>query len=122
MTTPEPPSLRDWGLSWIRTGVPVAWGLLLTFLASRAPGIYELVNNPYTAGLAVGLVTLAWYSLVRWLEPRLPAWLTRIVIGANTMPQYVEGTVIQGTVQEFVNAPPGDRLPPVDDQDVPRIP
>jgi len=97
MTTPEQPqSLRDWGLSWIRTGVPVLWGMVLTFLASRAPAVYELVNNPYVAALAVSLVTLAWYSLVRWVEPRLPAWLTRLVIGANTAPKYVEGVTVLG--------------------------
>jgi hypothetical protein len=89
MTTPEQPSsLRDWGLSWIRTGVPVLWGLVLTFLASRAPAVYDLVNNPYLAGLAVSLATVAWYSLARWLEPKLPPWLTRLVIGANSTPRY----------------------------------
>jgi hypothetical protein len=112
MTTPEPPqSLRDWGLSWIRTGVPVLWGMLLTLLASRAPAVYELVNNPYMAALAVSLVTLAWYSLVRWLEPKLPPWLTRLVIGANTPPQYVEGTLIRGTVEEFAHGSREGRTP-----------
>lgn len=113
MTTPEPPqSLRDWGLSWIRTGVPVLWGLLLTFLASRAPAIYELLNNPYTAATVAGAVTLAWYAVARWVEPRLPAWLTRIIIGASTAPRYVEGTPATGGIRQFDERGP---LPPASD-------
>lgn len=107
MTTSEtPPSLRDWGLSWIRTGVPILWGYLLTFLASRAPAVHELVANPYILGAVVGAVTLAWYSVVRWLEPRLPAWLTRIVIGANTPPSYAPPATPLRPADEFE----GERL------------
>jgi hypothetical protein len=113
MTTPEAPqNLRDWGLSWIRTGVPVLWGYLLTFLATRFPAIHELLGNPAIMAAVVGAVTLVWYAVVRWLEPRLPAWLTRIVIGANTPPQYVEGQVLRSTVEEFEGDGPPDPLPP----------
>lgn len=113
MTTPEKPqSLRDWGLSWIRTGVPILWGYLLTFLATRAPAIHELVANPYILAAVVGAVTLAWYAVVRWVEPKLPAWLTRIVIGANTAPQYVEGQVLRATVERFEGDGPSGPLPP----------
>jgi len=113
MTTPETPqSVRDWGLSWIRTGVPLLWGYLLTFLATRAPAVHELLANPYILAAVVGGVTLAWYAVVRWLEPRLPAWLTRLVIGANTAPQYVEGQVLRSTVETFEGNGPDGPLPP----------
>lgn len=111
MTTPEqPPSLRDWGLSWIRTGVPVLWGYLLTFLASRAPAIHDLVDNPGVYAAVAGALTLVWYALARWVEPKLPPWLTRLVIGANTAPQYVDGQAIHGTLQEF-DTPDAPRAP-----------
>lgn len=102
MTTPEPPtSLRDWGLSWIRTGVPLLWGYLLTWVATLSTAMHDLLDNPGVYAAVVGAVTLAWYALARWVEPKLPPWLTRLVIGANTAPQYVEGQVVRGTVEEF---------------------
>lgn len=108
MTTPEPPaSVKDWGLSWIRTGVPILWGYFLTFVAARLPDVHELLTaNPYLPGLVTGLVALLWYGVMRKVEHRLPAWLTRFVLGANTAPQYVEGTLIQGEAVEFDDPPP----------------
>lgn len=126
MTNPpaeQPPSLNAWGLSWIRTGVPILWGYLLTFLATRFPGVHDLLADPQVQAAVVGGVALAWYGLMRWLEPRLPAWLTRLVIGANTAPQYVPGVVVSGTVAPLPGAggqpgaespslfEPGDRAP-----------
>lgn len=106
--TPDPPSLRDWGTSWIRTAVPVLWGWLLTFLATRAPEVHELlVGNPAVLTVAVGTVTLAWYALIRRVEHLLPAWLTRLVIGANTAPQYVPGAVPHSSRVEEFDAHPG---------------
>lgn len=111
-TLDESQNLRNWGLSWIRTGVPILWGYFLTFLATRAPAIHELLGNPYILGAVVGAVTLAWYALVRWLEPRLPAWLTRLVIGAATPPLYVEGRVLSVRTEEFEGDGPVGPLPP----------
>lgn len=107
MTTPEPPaSVKDWGLSWIRTAVPIAWGYLLTFVAARLPDVHDLLTaNPYLPGLLTGLVALAWYALMRKVEHRLPAWLTRFVLGANTAPRYVEGTVLRSETREFDTRP-----------------
>lgn len=112
MTAPEPPtSVRDWGLSWIRTGVPILWGYVLTFLATRVPDLYALLDNPQLQAAVVGAVALAWYALMRWVEPRLPAWLTRIVLGANTAPWYTQGQVLKSTVETF-NGTPAGALPP----------
>lgn len=95
MTLPEQPaSVKDWGLSWIRTGVPILWGYLLTFVAARLPEVHDLLTaNPYLPGLITGLVALIWYALMRRVEHHLPAWLTRFVLGANTPPRYVEPSV-----------------------------
>lgn len=103
MTTSEPPaSVKDWGLSWIRTAVPIAWGYFLTFVAARLPDVHDLLTaNPYLPGLLTGLVALAWYALMRKAEHRLPAWLTRFVLGANTAPRYVEGTVLRSEAHRF---------------------
>lgn len=94
--TPEP-SVRQWGLGWIRTAVPTAWGVVLTFLASRLPALHALVDNPHVYAVIDGAVTLAWYGLFRAIEAKLPAWLTRFVLGANTAPVYPgTGTVDLG--------------------------
>jgi hypothetical protein len=98
-----PSSVRDWGLSWIRTTVPVLWGFLLTFLATRSPELYAALDNPALLAAVVGVVTVVWYSLMRWVEPHLPAWLTRFVLGSNMPPSY--GMVLEGTVESVVDVP-----------------
>lgn len=35
-----------------------------------------------------GTILVLWYSLFRWLEPKLPAWLTVLVLGSNKAPIY----------------------------------
>lgn len=106
MTTPEAPaSVKDWGLSWIRTGVPLLWGYLLTLVATRFPDVHALLDNPQALAAVVGAVTLLWYAIMRKIEHRLPPWLTRFVLGANTAPQYVEGRLVQGELEEFDTRP-----------------
>lgn len=94
MTLPSVPSVREWGLSWLRTAVPVAWGFVVTFIATYIPAVHDLLANPYVLAAVDAAVTTIWYGLFRWLEAHLPPWLTRFVLGANTMPTYpmvVEG-------------------------------
>ena len=84
----KPATIRELGLSWIRTGVPYLWGYVLTFLAARAPAIHDLVDTPYVFAALSGAVALAWYWLMRKAEHKIPPWLTRLVLGANTAPSY----------------------------------
>jgi hypothetical protein len=84
----NPKDLRQWGLGWIRTAVPVAWGFGLTFLATRVPAVYAVLDNQHVYAVVDGLITVAWYGLFRAIEKHLPAWLTRFVLGANTAPVY----------------------------------
>lgn len=93
MTNPPTPtpSLRDIGISIIRTVVPTAWGAALTWVASQVPMFADALNAPAAVGFAgvlVAVLTTAWYSLMRSLESRLPAWLTVLVLGANRAPVY----------------------------------
>ncbi len=108
VTTPQPPtSLKDWGISVIRTGVPLIWGNLLVFLAAKFPAVGELLADPQVVGLSailVAVVALAWYALMRKLEPHLPPWLTRIVLGSNQPPAYL-------TPRQARQLEPGIRLP-----------
>lgn len=81
---------RDYSLSWLRTTIPVLWGALLAFLATRFPAVHGLVaDNPHAYLLFEGVLTVIWYSLWRAVEKHLPAWLTTLLMGANPQPVYV---------------------------------
>jgi hypothetical protein len=86
--------VRGWGISVLRTAVPGAWGYVLAWLASQIPVLEPVLERPEVVG-ASGAITfglgLGWYAVMRWVEPRLPAWLTRVVLGANARPLYVDG-------------------------------
>lgn len=101
MTQPTAPNsnIRDVGVSIIRTVVPGLWGSALAWLATQVPAFEPVLNAPGMAGIGsalAGALILAWYSLFRSIEGKLPAWLTVLVLGANTPPTYqptVPGTV-----------------------------
>lgn len=97
--------VRDYGISLLRTGVPMAWGYLLTWLVGLIPALQPVLERPEVVGLSNVItfaLALGWYAVMRWVEPRLPAWLTRVVLGANAAPVYVEG-VATAVVRELPN-------------------
>jgi hypothetical protein len=81
--------LSDKVVSLLRTVVPVIWGSaiawLLTVIALPTPVTGFLTNQ---TDLVVVVAIAGWYAGFRWLEPKLPAWLTRIVLGSNQTPTY----------------------------------
>jgi hypothetical protein len=88
-------SLSDYVTSIIRTVVPFAWGLLITYLVSLLPGVAPtlLPAMPVVLGwgpVIAGAIAAGWYALMRKIEPKLPAWLTVIVLGSNKTPAYVD--------------------------------
>jgi hypothetical protein len=109
MTHTNPSPVRDWGVSWIRTVVPVAWGAVVAFLLSRVPELHQALVNPAVTMAVTGAVVAAWYTLFRWLEPRLPAWLTAFVLGSNKTPTYVEGSVVSSTTTPTIPRQPEAR-------------
>jgi hypothetical protein len=100
-TTTAATSLGDYGASLLRTAVPSLWGTalaaLLAWVLPRVPGdvgeaLSSLLGSELVTGLLVAASIAAWYAVARWLEPRLPAWLTRLVLGSSAAPTYTRTT------------------------------
>ncbi|WP_309080263.1 hypothetical protein [Zhihengliuella sp.] len=79
--------------SILRTVVPSLWGGIVGWLLGLIPALEPLRADllaygdlmvPFLGALLVGL----WYAFWRWLEPRLPAWLVRLVLGSVKTPTY----------------------------------
>lgn len=96
--------MSDLVASWLRTVVPGLWsaviGSALAWLAVHAPWALDLLEalniDPESAAFTAGVVTLTlavWYAVWRRLEPRIPDWLTRLVLGSKLTPAYQLGTV-----------------------------
>lgn len=88
--------------SWLRTAVPVAWGVGIAWLVTRVPALEQWLNHPAVVGLgellATAVVTVVWYPLWRWAEPRIPDWLTTLVLGYAKEPTYGGLPPIEGRV------------------------
>ncbi|QAY69974.1 hypothetical protein [Xylanimonas protaetiae] len=91
--------MSDRIVSLLRTYVPKAWGLvvgaLLAWLGIHAPWAVHVLDSlgiDLTSPAAVLVVVAgsesAWYAIWRALEPRLPDWMTRIVLGSAKPPIY----------------------------------
>jgi hypothetical protein len=79
--------------SILRTLVPALWGSVIAWLIGVLPILAPMEAD--LAGLAdvalpviTAVIIGAWYAFWRWLEPRLPDWLTRAVLGSAKTPTY----------------------------------
>ncbi|MGI8308782.1 hypothetical protein [Saccharopolyspora hattusasensis] len=75
--------------SWLRTVVPAAWSALVAWLVTA--GAPDWLTDPLgDAGLTlvVPIVLAAVYAGLRKVEPHLPPWATRVLLGSNTPPSY----------------------------------
>ena len=79
--------------SILRTLVPALWGSLVAWLIGIVPLLEPL--QAHLLGLSdvilpvlTAVIIAAWYAFWRWLEPRLPDWLTRAVLGSASAPIY----------------------------------
>lgn len=79
--------MNDTIRSLIRTWAPIAIGAVVAYLATLGIDL----DADAQAGLIVGLTAVlqgGYYALVRAIEPHLPDWLTRILLGSATAPEY----------------------------------
>jgi hypothetical protein len=81
--------MSDRFVSWLRTVFPVAWSALISWLASLCvPQFVTGALGPAGELVVLPIIVGVVYPLVRWIEPRLPMWLTRILLGSARSPSY----------------------------------
>lgn len=75
--------------SWLRTVVPGLWSALVAWLVSLGlPEAVTAAADGLGQTVVVPLVLAAVYAALRAVEPRLPDWLTRVLLGAARPPHY----------------------------------
>lgn len=106
---------RNTGVSKPRQKHPGAWAALVAWLVSL--GLPAAVTDWLSGlgGRVTELVALAVvYVAVRYVEPHLPSWLARVLLGSPTPPTYapaVDGPQ-QVTTQPPAPTPPVAPVPP----------
>lgn len=99
--------------SILRTLVPALWGSVITWLIGLLPALAPLEGDLLgLANIFLPIITAviigAWYAFWRWLEPRLPDWLTRAVLGSAKTPVYEGKHVAGATVINMMINPSDD--------------
>ena len=79
--------------SILRTIVPSLWASFINWALIVVPLLEPhreelLAYGLPLAAVATALLTAAWYAFWRWLEPKLPNWLKRAVLGSAKAPIY----------------------------------
>jgi len=85
--------MSDWIRSVVRTVLPAAWSVLVLWLASIGlpQSFTDWLGSDQVVTQLVQIVTAgAVYAAVRWVEPHLPDWLTRVLLGSAKPPTYVD--------------------------------
>lgn len=100
--------LSDEVISLIRTGVPVLWGVAVSWLVGLGlpAGVLDQVHSLVIAALTA-VLTAGWYALWRWLEPRVPAWLITVALGYAAAPTYAVATRLDRPEQGIEASPGG---------------
>ncbi|MEV0056193.1 hypothetical protein AB0H34_37625 [Saccharopolyspora shandongensis] len=74
---------------WLRTVVPAAWSTIVALLVTAgAPAELTAPLGDAGAAVVVPLVLAAVYAAFRKIEPRLPPWVTWLLLGFNTALSY----------------------------------
>ncbi|RZQ59844.1 hypothetical protein [Amycolatopsis suaedae] len=81
--------MSDVVTSWVRTVVPGLWAALAAWAVSLGlPAAVVDVLGGLGEQLVVPVVLAVVYAALRWLEPQLPNWLTRVLLGSVRPPSY----------------------------------
>lgn len=116
-------TLSDRAVSYLRTAVPIVWGTLVTYLlgwvAPHLPGelgplLVDALGGEAAVTLVVAVAIAGWYGAWRFLEPRIPAWLVRVVLGSSSTPVYApvvavvapDGTTVAGPASRRADGTP----------------
>lgn len=81
--------MTDMATSWVRTIVPGLWAAVVAWLVSLGlPESFGDQLEGLTDSLLVPVALAGVYALIRWVEPRLPDWLSRVLTGSARTPSY----------------------------------
>ena len=86
--------MTDWLRSVVRTAFPAAWSVFVLWLVSVGlpQSFTDWLTSDQVVTQVVQVVSAAVvYAFIRWVEPHLPDWLTRVLLGSAKPPTYVEG-------------------------------
>jgi len=75
--------------SWVRTVVPGLWSALIAWLISL--GLPDAITSALSGLGTTVIVPIALggiYAALRGLEPKMPPWLTVVLLGSNRPPNY----------------------------------
>lgn len=93
--TVDTTGLSDRAVSILRTVVPGAWSALIAWALGRWPALADTLTSwgvdltsAAVQSVVMAAVLAAWYAGWRWAEPRIPAWLVRLVLGSSASPTY----------------------------------
>jgi hypothetical protein len=105
--------LKQLGISLLRTAVSSAWVLFIGWLIVVYPPFQSLEQQLLAVPelllpVIVSVAAAAWYALWRWVEPKLPNWLTAALLGSSKAPVYQ--SAVTGSQVPNVNLPL-DRVP-----------
>jgi len=97
-------TISDRAVSYLRTIVPIAWGWVVTWILTNVSAVSDFVTNHHIdlnslviQSFITSVAIAAWYVIWRAVEPHIPDWLTRLVLGSAKAPQYA-GTVSDGNI------------------------
>ena len=105
-------ALKPLLISLLRTVVSSAWVLFIGWLIVAVPAFQPLEQQLLAVPelilpVLVSVAAAAWYTFWRWVEPKLPNWLTAALLGSAKTPVY---PAITGSQVTDVNLPM-DRVP-----------
>jgi hypothetical protein len=75
-------------ISWIRTGVPVVVGFLVTWLAGNLHIVLSQNSETQLTALAVAAVISAYYAVARFLETKFPNSPFKYLLGVPAKVSY----------------------------------
>jgi hypothetical protein len=84
-------TMSDWLRSVVRTVLPGAWAAFVLWLVSLGlPQAFTdwLASESVVTHVVELAAFAAVYGFVRYLEPHIPDWLTRLFLGSAKQPQY----------------------------------
>ncbi len=80
--------------SWVRTVVPTLWSALIAWLITLGlPESFGDALGGLSDTVIVPAVLAAVYAAIRWVEPRIPPWLSAVLIGSPRQPEYPDAPV-----------------------------